>query len=239
MDVRTARWRTVLGTMIVVAAISPIVAQQENVGEMVPIKDAAEHSSDDSRVLYLDAVAAFRQLEMAESARFFDLQIAAKPDDKPELWERGIALYYAERWADCADQFESHHTVNPGDVENAVWHYLCVAKTEGHEVARERMYPQDDSRVPMPEVWGLFRGTKSVDDVLAAAEKTGAPDSELRQLGRFHAHLYIALWHESNGDSENSLAHLQRGLQGLSSGHFMEMVARAHLQLRRRQALAP
>ena len=35
---------------------------------------------------------------------------------------------YAGRYQDCREQFESHRTVNPDDVENAAWHFLCVAR---------------------------------------------------------------------------------------------------------------
>ena len=62
-----------------------------------------------------------------ESVAGFDRVAALVPDAAPQLWQRGIALYYAGRYQDCRTQFESHRTVNPDDVENAAWHFLCVA----------------------------------------------------------------------------------------------------------------
>jgi hypothetical protein len=76
------------------------------------------------------AVAEFRSGRVAESAAGFDKVAKLAPDYAPQLWQRGIALYYAGRYRDCRAQFESHRTVNPDDVENAAWHFLCVARAE-------------------------------------------------------------------------------------------------------------
>ena len=67
----------------------------------------------------------------AASAAAFDELAKVIPDQAPQLWQRGIALYYAGRYTDCRRQFESHRTVNPDDVENAAWHFLCVAREQG------------------------------------------------------------------------------------------------------------
>ena len=76
------------------------------------------------------AVDEFEQGRFAQSAATFDQLAKAIPDEAPQLWQRGIALYYAGRYADCRRQFESHRTVNPDDVENAAWHFLCVAREQ-------------------------------------------------------------------------------------------------------------
>src|SRR5688572_14783931 len=74
------------------------------------------------------AVTDFERGRVAESAAGFDELVKLAPASAPQLWQRGIALYYAGRYKDCRTQFESHRTVNPNDVENAVWHFLCVAR---------------------------------------------------------------------------------------------------------------
>jgi lipoprotein NlpI len=76
------------------------------------------------------AVVDFRAGRIAEAVAGFDRVAAAVPQQAPQLWQRGIALFYAGRFDDCRRQFESHRTVNPDDVENAAWHFLCVAKSE-------------------------------------------------------------------------------------------------------------
>ncbi len=122
------------------------------------------------------AIAHFQAGRVAESAAEFDNVVKLAPDYAPQLWQRGIALYYAGRYRDCRAQFESHRTVNPDDVENAAWHFLCVARAESVERARAALLPVGpDSRVPMREVYEMFRGTIGPEKVLAAAgASTGA-----------------------------------------------------------------
>ena len=99
---------------------------------------------------------------MAESAAGFDNLVKLVPAIAPQLWQRGIALYYAGRYRDCRAQFESHRTVNPNDVENAAWHFLCVARAESPEKARSALLPVGpDRRVPMPQIYEMFRGKLS------------------------------------------------------------------------------
>lgn len=76
------------------------------------------------------AVADFQAGRISESVSGFDRLAKLVPDAVPQLWQRGVALYYAGRYQDCRAQFESHRTVNPNDVENSAWHFLCVARGE-------------------------------------------------------------------------------------------------------------
>ena len=83
-------------------------------------------------------------------AATFDVLAKLIPDEAPQLWQRGIALYYAGRFADCRRQFESHRTVNPDDVENAAWHFLCVARERDAGTGTAALLPVGpDARVPM------------------------------------------------------------------------------------------
>src|SRR3990170_3523701 len=105
------------------------------------------------------AVDGFEQGRFAESAATFDQVAKMIPQEAPYLWQRGIALYYAGRYADCRRQFESHRTVNPDDVETAAWHFLCVAREQGADKARAALLPVGaDPRLPMREVYQMFRG---------------------------------------------------------------------------------
>ena len=87
------------------------------------------------------AVADFLAGNVAAAVAGFDQVVAAAPAVAPQLWQRGIALYYAGRYRDCRAQFESHRLVNPNDVENAAWHYLCVARAESPARAKELLLP--------------------------------------------------------------------------------------------------
>src|ERR1041384_7001864 len=104
----------------------------------------------------------FKAGHFKESVADFDRVIELSPEQAPYHWQRGISLYYAGRFSDGRAQFELHRTVNPNDVENAVWHFLCVARERGVTNARAAMLDVGpDARVPMHEVYALYRGTGS------------------------------------------------------------------------------
>ena len=169
------------------------------------------------------AVDAFEQGRFVESAAAFDELAKAIPDRAPELWQRGIALYYAGRYDDCRRQFESHRTVNPDDVENAVWHFLCVARGESPAKARAALLPVGpDARVPMREVYQMFRGTLTPERVLSAA---GSQPAAL-----FYAHLYVGLYFEAQGMSARALEHIKIAAADRfeREGGYMHIVARVH-----------
>ena len=81
--------------------------------------------------LLREGIVAFYNAKPAESVAAFDKLIALAPNTAPQLWQRGLSLYYVEKFAEGRKQFEIHQTVNPNDVENAAWHFICVAKTDG------------------------------------------------------------------------------------------------------------
>lgn len=63
----------------------------------------------------------FQAGHIALSIEDFDRYLQARPDREPYHWQRGISYYYAGEYAKGVRQFEIHKTVNPHDVENAVW----------------------------------------------------------------------------------------------------------------------
>jgi lipoprotein NlpI len=146
------------------------------------------------------------------------------PEFAPELWQRGIALYYAGRYKDCRAQFESHRTVNPNDVENAVWHFLCVAREESPKSALAALLPVGpDSRVPMRQVYEMFRGNLTPEDVLKAGGNQ--PQSE------FFAHLYTGLYFEATGNPTRAREQIAAAAADrfAAAGGYMHSVARIHL----------
>jgi tetratricopeptide (TPR) repeat protein len=170
------------------------------------------------------AVAAFASGRVTESVAAFDDLVRIAPDEAPYLWQRGIALYYAGRYADCRAQFESHRRVNPNDVENAAWHFLCVARAQSPNAARTALLPVGpDARAPMREIYDMFRGTVGAGDVLAAARAGLQP--------RFYAHLYIGLYSEAIGETASARKHIEAAAdaQYADAGGYMHMVAGVHL----------
>ena len=65
----------------------------------------------------------------------FDAYLKNNPAREPHHWQRGLAYYYAGEFEKGIKQFEIHQDVNSNDVENAVWHFLCVNKVKGFEEA--------------------------------------------------------------------------------------------------------
>jgi lipoprotein NlpI len=186
----------------------------------------------DERQLYRQGETAFFAGKMAEALVAWDAKIAAAPDRRPHHWQRGIALYYAQKYTEGRAQFEAHQKVNPEDVENAVWHFLCVAKLENIAAARKVYIPiTHDARVPMAEIHALFAGSGSEAAVMAAAEKTPRPGTTLDGQ-RAYAHLYLGLYAEAQGENKKCLAHLREAVARFPEDNYMGRVARVHLRLR-------
>jgi lipoprotein NlpI len=177
------------------------------------------------------AVADFERGRIMESAAGFDALARARPDLAPELWQRGITLYYAGRYADCRAQFESHRIVNPNDVENAAWHFLCVARAESVARARADLLPVGpDARVPMRQVYEMFRGTLTPEAVLKAAGP--------RPSAQFYAQLYLGLYFEALGDDRRAFEHITAAAADrfAAAGGYMHTVAKVHLGVLKQQS---
>jgi lipoprotein NlpI len=177
----------------------------------------------------------FRLGRFKESIADFDKFIELMPEQSPQHWQRGIALYYDGRYEDGRKQFEAHRTVNPYDVENAAWHFLCVARASGVEKARAALIPVErDSRVPMMQIHALFAGKAKPEDVLAAAKAGNPPPAQLdNQL--FYAHLYLGLYSEALGDLKQAREHIFKAAADSKAEHYMGDVARVHAQVLRQR----
>ena len=176
------------------------------------------------------AVADFEAGRIAESAAGFDALVKVQPSIAPELWQRGITLYYAGRYADCRAQFELHRTVNPADVENAAWHFLCVARAESAAKARAALLPVGpDARVPMRQIYEMFRGTLSPEQMLQAAGS--------QATGQFYAQLYAGLYFEAQRNDRRALEHIMAAAADryADAGGYMHTVAKVHLGILRRR----
>ena len=190
------------------------------------IAAAARPAAQDPQEVFDRAVSDFQSGRLDASVTGFDAVARLAPDDAPQLWQRGIALYYVGRYEECRRQFESHRTVNPNDVENAAWHFLCVARAESPEQARDALLPVGpDRRVPMRQIYELFRGTLGPEGVLAAA---GAPPG-----AQFYAHLYLGLYFEAIGNIDRAREHIVVAAADhyAGVGGYMHAVARVHLGL--------
>ena len=213
---------------------------------------AAIRLESDSGWLYQErAQIRFRLGRVESSVADFDRAVELTPKLGPLNWQRGIALYYVGRFADARKQFELHRTVNPDDVENAAWHFLCAAREQGIEKARAGLMPiRGDTRVPMAQIHDLFAGKIRSKEVLDAAddgpataatpvEKPAAaatPEEIDARLARslrirnqrFYAYFYLALYSEAKGDAEGAEENIRMSLFFSDPANYMGVVAKVH-----------
>jgi lipoprotein NlpI len=191
---------------------------------------ALERDSKRSSVYDLRGDAQLKFGKFKEAVADFDAFLAAHPDRAPEHWRRGIALYCAGRYADGVKQFELHRTVNPQDVENSAWHYLCNVHATDRATARKDLFPVNkDGRVPMSQVLDLYAGKLKPDDVVDAAEKSGLKGDRLT-AARFYAHLYVGLYYEGEGDATKAKQHLAAAVESYRVPGYMWDVANVRLR---------
>jgi len=128
--------------------------------------------------------------------------IRLKPDKEAKHWQICVAYALLGSYEEARKKFEWHWTVNAEDMEVAFWHYLCVARMDGLESARENLIEvTGEERVPMPEIYRLFKGGGSEADVWLAVEE-GDPNKNERNQREFFANYYLGLYKQAAGKLE-------------------------------------
>ena len=202
--------------------------------ENQPAKAEADYTSilkkepNNSGLYHRRGVVRFFQLKFDDSLADFDKFIEMVPGQEPYHWQRGLVHYYAGKYKAGRKQFEIHQTVNTQDVENAVWHYLCVAKTDGvAEAERHFIKITSDRRVPLKQIHALFAGKGTEQQVLDAI-KAGDPPPGALARNQFYGHLYLGLYFESQGKEEKAAKYIALSAKGHESHGYMGQVARVH-----------
>jgi lipoprotein NlpI len=156
----------------------------------------------------------------------FDSAEHLNPALTPYLWQRGLAYYYAERFADGARQFEVDLTVNGHDVEETVWRYLCQAQLQGAPAARAGLLPvRHDTRAVMAWVYKLFAGECDAETVLAQHRHAGRQE-------RFYSALYVGLYAEAECDTVHARQYITQAAEMQVVEDYMGWVAMVHQRLR-------
>jgi lipoprotein NlpI len=171
----------------------------------------------------------FRANDIAASLKDFDRAAQLDPKVAPQLWQRGISDYYGGKYGDGRRQFELHQTVNPDDVENAAWHFLCVARVDGIAAARKSLLKIDvarDSRVPMAEIYAFYAGRGSPELVLQAAARDRSEQAVM------YANLYLGLYFEVAGDTDKARTHVRKAADATIPRDYMHDVAKVHVRQR-------
>jgi lipoprotein NlpI len=186
-------------------------------------------SAQSARELVEQGMDKFVAGQIAASVKDFDAAAKLSPESAPQLWQRGIALYYLKQYEEGRKQFESHRLVNPNDVENAAWWYLCMARLNRRKEAQEKLLPVGpDDRIPMTEIYALYSGKGTEKQVIAAME-SGDVNERDRKIRRFYGYLYLGLFAEANGALPKANDYLRKSVQQNVGGYMWE-VARIHLE---------
>jgi len=184
------------------------------------------------RVYLTRGEAYFRAGKIAESMSDLDECLKLNPQIAPSFWQRGLTLYYAGKFQLGREQFELHRSVNPNDVENPFWHFLCVAKLEGVEVARKNILPCGlDGRPPLMEILDLIKGTKSFEEVAKSiADMESLPSKNASAI--FYGNYYLGLYLDALGEPKKAEKFLAKSVAAKLPG-YMPDAARVHLDLLR------
>lgn len=187
---------------------------------------------DEPTAWYLLGRECFLANQPAESVKTFDRYVKLNPEAASRQWERGISCYYAGQFKSGAKQFADYQTYHSADVENAAWRFLCTAKTADVETARKEILPiRGDRRVPMMEIYGMFKGEVKPEKVLAAAQ-AGDVDEIAKKGQLFYAHLYVGLYEEARGNETAAKKHITAAARlsdpRLPVNRYMWHVARIH-----------
>jgi lipoprotein NlpI len=175
--------------------------------------------------------------KFADAVADYETMVTLQPDLETSHWRKGIAYFYAKRYAEAAKQFENYHSFDNVDRENGIWRYLSQSKALGRQKAREGLlkYEKDD-RQPFPDVYRLFAGELTADDVLRRIDQTSvAPEEKKKRL--FYAELYVGLNEFVEGRLESAEKHLEQAVKndwGAKAGGgpgWMWHVGRVHHDL--------
>ena len=193
---------------------------------MVPLPASAQSKTREGMSL-------FAANKVEESIAAYDQVISAQPSMKPYLWQRGLALYYADRFTDGAEQFAADVAVNPNDTEEQIWHLLCLAQVKsGLAAARQAALTVGTDRRPvMRAAQALFLGKTDASD-LQAFTQGNSGDGD-----KFYANLYLGLYGEATGDAAEARKRINQSVagryaQGSGASDPMVELAKVHLQRR-------
>ena len=178
-----------------------------------------------------EGMSAFSANRVEESIEIFDKILTVQPTSKPYLWQRGLSLYYAEKFEAGADQFATDVSVNPNDTEESIWYFMCVARKEGFNAAKGKLLKVGPDRRPvMRAALQLFQGETDEVALQALADGKNNNESDL-----FYANLYLGLWREAQGDATGAKSFITTAANskyGTQSGDYMADLAKVHVKRR-------
>lgn len=172
----------------------------------------------------------FQAGDVEGSLADFNAALRARPSIRPYLWQRGLSLYYVEQYAEGAQQFRDDVAVNPNDTEEAIWAFMCEARLDDPEAARQKFLRVGrDPRPVMRAAEEAFRTGRGPQEIAASAR------GDTNGHAAFYSALYVALWHEAHSDEGAAKEAMLRALRteyARGSGDYMAALARVHCKRR-------
>eukprot|EP01024_Parvocaulis_polyphysoides_P051172 TRINITY_DN50246_c0_g1_i1.p1 TRINITY_DN50246_c0_g1~~TRINITY_DN50246_c0_g1_i1.p1 ORF type:complete len:262 (+),score=37.51 TRINITY_DN50246_c0_g1_i1:121-906(+) len=181
----------------------------------------------DANKYILQGTKYFKENDLQKSLEMFDFVLQRNPDLSPRLWQRGIVLYYLNRFEEGAAQFRKDVEYNPNDTEEAIWTYLCESQFLGPEKARQNfLQVGKDPRPILNKAYEVFREGGDPQQIIDQIKDQSGVKGDV-----FYAYLYAGLFHESNQDEEASkeaILHAIKTTYAESFQDFMVHVAKIH-----------
>ncbi|KAL8160100.1 LOW QUALITY PROTEIN: hypothetical protein V2J09_001637 [Rumex salicifolius] len=204
----------------------------------------------------------FRQAYVAGSLVEFDRAIELDCRQQAYLWQRGLSLYYLDRFQEGAEQFRLDVANNPNDTEESIWCFLCEARLYGVDEARKLFLEESFSDINAFHLIFLiilYRITKFDFELKADFLSVGTdPRPVMRQVynmfkdggdpeklvetfssgqegERFYSSLYAGLYYEALGKPDDARKHLEAAVScpyGQRSNDYMASLAKVHLLCR-------
>jgi tetratricopeptide (TPR) repeat protein len=186
-----------------------------------------------------------------------DAALELAPRLAAQLWQRGLALFFAGRYSEAAAQFELDVQDNSADVEEVVFHALSVAHDARRTAAPTSDFPRllacgADVRGPtMEAIRRLFEGSIDPEGVRETARQAGDGRPIKHKVGdysdsavledssdgttttaateaMFFAEYYIGAWFEAKGNLAAAAAHLASAAALAPGAEYMGRVAAMH-----------
>lgn len=192
---------------------------------------------DESALYSRRGDAFFFQGQFKAAIADYDKMVELKPSIKVSHWRRGIACYYAKQYDEAAKQFEIYHSFDNVDRENGIWRFFSQYKAKGPQQAQQGLLKyQKDDREPFPDIYRLFEGKRTPEQILKNIETAEIDDNE-REKRHFYAYLYIGLNESIQGRKATARKYLQKAVNnkwGPRAGfgpNYMWHTGRLELQL--------
>ena len=180
--------------------------------------------------LFLRGDMNLRMGRFADAIADYDMSLQLNPKLEVRHWKRGIAYYFAGRYEDGRRQFEKCLKAETNDVENALWHFACVARAAGPEKARAALVTvEPNRRLPLNEAMlqlhAVYSGATKPEELLASTPGMDATldNSTDRAI---YTSFFLGLYYEATGQPGKALECFEKTGRMTKRGHNLGDLAR-------------